>query len=178
MHVRGWGSAQLMTKRKLPGAAATAPRAKANVVDDDGNGFSEANKSGQGPILLQPGATPVEAALTYAAAGIPVFPCNPKNKRPLTRHGFKDATTDPNKIMRPPAWRVSYCLAPSLFSFTDEELAIVFNAAKSVPWFRRSLFLRHVVATLQQVDELGPGTLYRTVREVQGKYLWTGWPDL
>ena len=34
------------------------------------------------------------AALNYAKSGIPVFPCNPDNKRPMTEHGFKDATTD------------------------------------------------------------------------------------
>lgn len=35
----------------------------------------------------------LEAALAYAAAGIPVFPCK-GNKSPLVRNGFHDATTD------------------------------------------------------------------------------------
>lgn len=39
-----------------------------------------------------------EAAATYAAAGIPVFPCVPGQKRPLTAHGFQDATTDPAQV--------------------------------------------------------------------------------
>jgi hypothetical protein len=34
------------------------------------------------------------AALNYAKKGMPVFPCDPKTKRPLTPHGFKDASTD------------------------------------------------------------------------------------
>jgi putative DNA primase/helicase len=40
----------------------------------------------------------LDAALDYAERGLPVFPCNGKNKAPLTRHGFKDATTDPEQI--------------------------------------------------------------------------------
>jgi hypothetical protein len=38
------------------------------------------------------------AALRYAAAW-PVFPCVPGEKVPATRHGFLDATTDPDKII-------------------------------------------------------------------------------
>ena len=39
-----------------------------------------------------------QAAARYAAAGVPVFPCVPGEKRPLTAHGFHDATTDPRQI--------------------------------------------------------------------------------
>ena len=38
------------------------------------------------------------AALGYAAAGIPVFPCAPGGKTPLTRTGFHAASTDPDLI--------------------------------------------------------------------------------
>jgi Bifunctional DNA primase/polymerase, N-terminal len=41
----------------------------------------------------------LDAALDYAADGIPVFPCG-ANKKPLTKHGFKDASTDRVQITR------------------------------------------------------------------------------
>ena len=37
-------------------------------------------------------------ALAYAKRGLAVFPLIPKDKKPLTANGFKDATTDPTKI--------------------------------------------------------------------------------
>jgi hypothetical protein len=38
------------------------------------------------------------AALRYAQADWPVFPCIPGEKAPATKHGFLDAATDPDKI--------------------------------------------------------------------------------
>ena len=43
--------------------------------------------------------TVFEAALDYARCGIPVFPCNPIDKKPLTANGFKDATRDETQIL-------------------------------------------------------------------------------
>lgn len=40
----------------------------------------------------------LEAALAYANYGWPVFPLKARSKQPATRHGFKDATTDPDRI--------------------------------------------------------------------------------
>lgn len=49
-----------------------------------------------------------EHAIAYAAAGIPVFPCQPVDSRPgvddakapLTRHGYVDASTDVHTVRR------------------------------------------------------------------------------
>jgi hypothetical protein len=48
-------------------------------------------------------ASILRAALDYAEAGIPVFPCknmpgDERHKRPHTINGFKDATTDQQQI--------------------------------------------------------------------------------
>jgi hypothetical protein len=48
-----------------------------------------------GPVHVNPR---LAAALRYAQAGWPVFPCITGEKAPATKHGFLDATTDPDKI--------------------------------------------------------------------------------
>ena len=50
----------------------------------------------------QHGSAPTlpKAALAYARRGVPVFPCERGAKRPLTRNGHWDATTDPRIIER------------------------------------------------------------------------------
>ena len=39
-----------------------------------------------------------DAALCYAELGYPVFPLRPRDKRPITEHGVKDASSDPKEI--------------------------------------------------------------------------------
>jgi hypothetical protein len=51
----------------------------------------EENRRVSVPILFK-------AALSYAKRGIPVFPCEPGGKRPLTYNGFWDATTNLNRV--------------------------------------------------------------------------------
>ena len=43
-------------------------------------------------------AAMLRQALAYARSGWPVFPCQRGAKIPATRHGFRDATTDPVQI--------------------------------------------------------------------------------
>ena len=50
----------------------------------------------------------LEAALAYAQKGAAVFPCKPRDKAPLTPHGFKDATTDQATIRN---WWVEHSAA-------------------------------------------------------------------
>ncbi len=47
-----------------------------------------------------PTSTKLSAALAYADNGIPVFPCETGGKRPLTRRGYLDATTDADQLRR------------------------------------------------------------------------------
>lgn len=49
---------------------------------------------GQAPTRSQR----LRAALAYARRGVPVFPCKPGGKKPLTKRGFHEATSDPRKI--------------------------------------------------------------------------------
>lgn len=53
------------------------------------------------------------AARSYAASGIPVFPCAPGTKRPATDHGFHDATTNLDQI---DAWWAQWPEANPAFS--------------------------------------------------------------
>ncbi len=54
----------------------------------------------QTPLSAFNTASLAEAALAYAAAGIPVFPLKPQEKRPIVPNGFYSATTDKNIIYR------------------------------------------------------------------------------
>jgi hypothetical protein len=55
--------------------------------------------------------TRLDQALTYAARGWPVFPCQVGQKVPATAHGHLDATTDPGQITawfdRHPDWNLA-----------------------------------------------------------------------
>jgi hypothetical protein len=50
--------------------------------------------------LLQHPEALLSSALWYAEQGMPVFPCRPRSKTPITTHGFYDASTDHDQIRR------------------------------------------------------------------------------
>ncbi|WP_373695232.1 bifunctional DNA primase/polymerase [Microbacterium maritypicum] len=47
---------------------------------------------------VSPAWRPAVAAREFAAAGVPVFPCAPGGKRPVTENGFHDATTEARQV--------------------------------------------------------------------------------
>jgi hypothetical protein len=55
--------------------------------------------------------TTLRQALAFADRGWPVLPCQPDQKTPATRHGVRDATTDPGQITtwfgRHPDWNLA-----------------------------------------------------------------------
>ena len=54
-----------------------------------------------GDLLTVTASLPLPAAAAvYVAAGIPVFPCGAGGKKPMTEHGFLDATTDALRVRR------------------------------------------------------------------------------
>jgi hypothetical protein len=69
-------------------------------------------RTGRGPALDHAMTGPtLRQALAFAARGWPVLPCQPGQKTPATRHGVRDATTDPRQITtwfgRHPDWNLA-----------------------------------------------------------------------
>jgi putative DNA primase/helicase len=65
-----------------------------------GGRYSVGKKSDGSEVDAWPELLPymMRCALKHADYGLPVFPCSPKNKRPVTKHGFKDASRNPLQI--------------------------------------------------------------------------------
>lgn len=53
---------------------------------------------GQGTVAVFQTKQTLTAAVALARSGIPVFPCIPLGKQPLTRRGFHDASCNPGQI--------------------------------------------------------------------------------
>src|SRR5262249_49569558 len=68
----------------------------------------------------------LDDTLYHAANGKHVFPCNPLTRAPLTDHGFKDATTNPDQIrtwwMRWPDALIGFWPGPSDIAVLDIDM--------------------------------------------------------
>jgi hypothetical protein len=56
-------------------------------------------------------------------------------------------------------------------ALTDAQLTAVFDAATPLSLASRDAFLLDLAAALQGQENLGDGTLFRLLRELQGKHL-------
>jgi hypothetical protein len=90
----------------------------------------------------------LEAALQYAELGYPVFPCAPGRKTPITKNGFKDATTDAGQIER---WWQQFPNAN--IAIATEGLLVVDVDSKENPWLSEDS---------EKSAELARGPLSRT----------------
>lgn len=89
-----------------PGMTRAAPPGTGDTARHDQQPTKDTERVSASKVQHQVAQLPA-AALRYAAAGWPVFPCKPDGtaeadgwKAPLTRHGLKEATTDPEQIRR------------------------------------------------------------------------------
>lgn len=83
-------------------------------------------------------------ALVYAEDGIPVFPCEENGKRPVTKNGFKDATTDVEQINKWWSENQNYNLA---FSPGDAGLFVIDIDPGADPDFYKRLPETYIVRT-------------------------------
>jgi putative DNA primase/helicase len=130
----------------------------------------------------------LEAALAYAALGFAVFPCWPRSKRPMTAHGFKDATTDPATIRawwtkRPDANIGLPVPADCVVVDVDhrepvEDLPYTATARTGRGehrWYRTTRPLRNSVNILPGVDQRGLGgyvVVPPSIHESGASYSW------
>jgi hypothetical protein len=106
----------------------------------------------------------IRTALALAAKGFHVFPCRPRDKRPATASGLKDATTDP-EIIR--AW---WQLQP------DNNIAIATGAASGI--FVVDVDGLGAEAGLRRL-EAEHGALPATVEAItaRGRHIYFRWPQ-
>ncbi|WP_084801597.1 bifunctional DNA primase/polymerase [Bradyrhizobium sp. Ec3.3] len=105
----------------------------------------------------------IQTALALAARGLHVFPCRPRDKRPATANGLKDATTDQDIIS---AW---WQRQP------DNNIAIATGAASGV--FVVDVDGRDAEAALRKL-EVEHGPLPATVEAItaRGRHIYFKWP--
>src|SRR4029078_5239980 len=73
-----------------PSTAQNAGEAEGRAAD-----VADGRRYGRRHPVLSKEAAVIRTALALAARGFHVFPCRPRDKRPSTTNGHRDATTDP-----------------------------------------------------------------------------------
>ena len=106
----------------------------------------------------------IQTALALAARGFHIFPCRPRDKRPATANGLKDATTDPDIIRA--WWRQQ----------PDNNIAIATGPASGV--FVVDVDGLDAEATLRRL-EAEHGALPPTVEVItaRGRHIYFKWPQ-
>ena len=106
----------------------------------------------------------IRTALALAARGFHVFPCRPRDKRPATANGLKDATTDPDIIQ---AWWQQQ---------PDFNIAIATGAASGI--FVVDIDGLDAEAALRRL-EVEHGALPATVEAItaRGRHVYFKWPQ-
>jgi hypothetical protein len=106
----------------------------------------------------------IRTALALAARGFHIFPCRPRDKRPATANGLKDATTDPAIIQT--WWQQR----------PDSNLAVATGAASGI--FVVDLDGLDAEAALRRL-EVEHGALPATVEAItaRGRHIYFKWPQ-
>jgi Bifunctional DNA primase/polymerase, N-terminal/Primase C terminal 1 (PriCT-1) len=106
----------------------------------------------------------IRTALALAQKGFHIFPCRPRDKRPATANGLKDATTDPDIIQ---AWWQQQ---------PDNNLAIATGSASGV--FDLDIDGLDAEAALRRL-EAEHGALPATVEAItaRGRHVYFRWPQ-
>jgi hypothetical protein len=106
----------------------------------------------------------IRTALALAARGFHIFPCRPRDKRPATANGLKDATTNPDTIQ---AWWQQQ---------PDNNIAIATGAASGI--FVLDIDGLDAEAALRRL-EVEHGVLPATVEAItaRGRHIYFKWPQ-
>ena len=106
----------------------------------------------------------IRTALALAERGFHVFPCRPRDKRPATANGLKDATTDPTVIE---AWWQQQ---------PDNNIAIATGAASGV--FVLDVDGLDAEAALRRLEVEHSAALPETVEVItaRGRHVYFKWP--
>jgi Bifunctional DNA primase/polymerase, N-terminal/Primase C terminal 1 (PriCT-1) len=105
----------------------------------------------------------LEAALALAGRGLAVFPCGANRKTPITKHGCKEATRDPQVIT---AWWTSYATANVAVAIGEPSGVVVLDID-----MKRGLNGETDLEALEQKHGSLPSTV-EAITPSKGRHLW------